>query len=74
MDGKMRAKCIEDIAELQSMAPEKLELRRLKYVEKVAKYTRKVAESHMELREAQGEMELAEADGGQSQEPEMVSS
>lgn len=62
MDGKMRAKSMEDIAELRMMVPAKLDLRRLKYVEKVAKYERKVAECEMELAEAKG----------QCQEPQMA--
>ena len=41
----------EDIAELRMMTPERLEVKRLKYLEKQAKCARKVAERKLELRE-----------------------
>jgi hypothetical protein len=41
----------EDVAELRMMTPERLEVKRLKYLEKQAKCARKVAERKLELRE-----------------------
>ena len=47
----------EDIAELRMMSPEGLKEKRLKYLEKQAKYTRKVAECKMDLQEKKQEYE-----------------
>jgi len=47
----------EDIAELRMMSPEGLKVKRLKYLEKQAKYTRKVAECKMDLLEKTQEYE-----------------
>jgi len=47
----------EDIAELRMMSPEGLKVKRLKYLEKQAKYTRKVAECKMDLQEKTQEYE-----------------
>jgi len=53
VDVEMQVEIMEDVAELRQMMPEKLELKRLKYLEKVAKYTRKLAECKMDLAEAE---------------------
>jgi hypothetical protein len=47
----------EDIAELRMMSPEGLKEKRLKYLEKQAKYTRKVADFKMDLQEKTQEYE-----------------
>jgi len=47
----------EDIAELRMMSPEGLKEKRLKYLEKQAKYTRKVANFKMDLQEKTQEYE-----------------
>ena len=47
----------EDIAELRMMSPEGLKVKRLKYLEKQAKYTRKVANFKMDLQEKTQEYE-----------------
>ena len=45
-----------DIDELRMMSREQLEVKRLKYVEKKAKYQRKLAESRMDLGMAEKEL------------------
>ena len=53
----MVAEIVPDIAELRMMPRDKIELKRLKFLEKEAKYLRKVAEYQMDLAEKTKDLE-----------------
>ena len=53
--------CLQDIAELRMKTVAEIEMKKLKYMEKHAKYTRKVAECRRDLAEAKTKLEAYQA-------------